>query len=203
LSDEDASTLRAAEIPVVDSVLDPDQELLVGLDQYEIGRLQARHLAERGHVVLGFAAIDDPRERPFCRPRMEGVQQVCRELDLPAPVVATMTYSVPTASAALSTWRTAGTPVTAVAAYNDLLALAVLGASSAAGLRVPDDLALVGVDDLPAAALAVPALSTIALDLSIPAQKLAARVTGMIDADLPAPAEGGGRVFRLIQRASS
>jgi LacI family transcriptional regulator len=50
---------------------------------------------------------------------------------------------------------------TAVFAVNDLMALGLLRASREQGLRVPQDLALVGFDDIPAARLVTPALTTV------------------------------------------
>ncbi|CAN7163646.1 LacI family DNA-binding transcriptional regulator [Paraburkholderia sp. SIMBA_054] len=52
----------------------------------------------------------------------------------------------------------------AVFAYNDLAALAALRVCLARGLRVPEDIAIVGFDDIPAAAHARPPLTTIAVD---------------------------------------
>ena len=199
----DATALRGAEIPVLDDVLHPDEFKLEGLDQHDIGKLQVQHLAERGHATLGFAGIEDPREAPFWHPRLEGARQACRDLGLPEPLLATMSYSKESARAALAVWSKADTPVTAVAAFNDLTALAVLAACHGEGARVPDDLAVVGVDDLAAAALAVPALSTISMDLSIPGRKLAERVIGMIEGSEPAFEGDDGRVLRLVHRQSS
>ena len=52
----------------------------------------------------------------------------------------------------------------AVFAYNDAAALAALRVCLARGLRVPHDMAIIGFDDIPAAAHATPPLSTIAVD---------------------------------------
>ena len=52
----------------------------------------------------------------------------------------------------------------AVFAYNDVAALAAMRVALARGLRVPEDIAFVGFDDIPAAAHATPALTTIAID---------------------------------------
>jgi DNA-binding LacI/PurR family transcriptional regulator len=52
-------------------------------------------------------------------------------------------------------------PPTAIACANDSRALAVLDGCRRRGLRVPDDLAVVGADNLPAAALAQPPLTTV------------------------------------------
>jgi LacI family transcriptional regulator len=55
-----------------------------------------------------------------------------------------------------------GTPeLTALFAYNDLVAVGALRACEEAGLNVPRDLAIIGCDDIPLAALVSPALTTI------------------------------------------
>jgi DNA-binding LacI/PurR family transcriptional regulator len=55
-------------------------------------------------------------------------------------------------------------PPDAVFCFNDLLALGVLRALHDAGVRVPDDVAVVGFDDLEESAYAVPSLTTISPD---------------------------------------
>jgi DNA-binding LacI/PurR family transcriptional regulator len=52
-------------------------------------------------------------------------------------------------------------PPTAILTDSDQLALGVLQAAAEAGLRVPDDLSIIGMDDVPAAAVVTPALTTI------------------------------------------
>ncbi|MFF5003793.1 LacI family DNA-binding transcriptional regulator [Streptomyces phaeochromogenes] len=53
----------------------------------------------------------------------------------------------------------------AVIAHNDLVALGVIAGARQLGVRVPDDLSVVGIDDMPLAATAYPALSTIAVPM--------------------------------------
>jgi DNA-binding LacI/PurR family transcriptional regulator len=70
--------------------------------------------------------------------------------------------------------------VTAVCAYNDEVALAVLAGVRLAGLRAPEDLAVIGVDDIPAARLADPPLTTVTTDQAAVAVHLAASVVDAI-----------------------
>lgn len=56
-------------------------------------------------------------------------------------------------------------PTSAVLAYNDLMALGLIVGLSDAGLRVPDDVSVVGFDDIPAARLVTPSLTTVATPL--------------------------------------
>lgn len=60
--------------------------------------------------------------------------------------------------------RGPGAAPNAVFAYNDVAALAAMRVCLARGLRVPEDIAIVGFDDIPAAAHAAPPLTTIAAD---------------------------------------
>ncbi|MEV6594471.1 LacI family DNA-binding transcriptional regulator [Streptomyces acidicola] len=54
---------------------------------------------------------------------------------------------------------------TAVIAHNDLVALGVITGARQLGVRVPDDLSVIGIDDMPLAATAHPALTTIAVPM--------------------------------------
>ena len=56
---------------------------------------------------------------------------------------------------------------------------------------------------MPAASVATPALSAVALDLSIPARKLAAQVVGLIEGRPAAELDADGEVFHLLRRQSS
>ncbi|MFM9555910.1 MULTISPECIES: substrate-binding domain-containing protein [Streptomyces] len=201
----DAQSLRRAEIPLLDGVFTPDGARLTGLRQEDIGRLQIEHLAARGHRRIGYAALDDPRERPFCRPRLEGAARACDELGLPAPQVVSMRYSRASARDAVVEWTQGGTPVTAVAAFNDLIALAVLASCRTQHIAIPDDLALIGVDDLPVSSLAVPALTTIGMDLTAAADNLTAGVLSAVGAPAPAASSpsGAGDILALIHRETT
>jgi LacI family transcriptional regulator/LacI family repressor for deo operon, udp, cdd, tsx, nupC, and nupG len=60
----------------------------------------------------------------------------------------------------------AASGVTAVLAHNDLLALGILSRLRARGVRVPEDVSVIGYDDIPAATLVSPALSTVSVPLA-------------------------------------
>jgi DNA-binding LacI/PurR family transcriptional regulator len=75
-------------------------------------------------------------------------------------------------------------PVTAVAAATDVLAFGVLHRAAARGLRVPEDLSVTGFDDIPLAASAVPALTTVRMPVD--AMALAAVQRALPGADAAA-----------------
>ena len=68
--------------------------------------------------------------------------------------------------AAMEAVLDAGTPVDGVFAYSDAMAIGALQALAVAGLRVPDDVALVGFNDIAMCSALVPALTSVRLDRS-------------------------------------
>jgi DNA-binding LacI/PurR family transcriptional regulator len=52
-------------------------------------------------------------------------------------------------------------PPTAVLCYNDMAAIGLLAAAQAAGVHIPDDLSIVGYDNIPFSAFTTPALTTV------------------------------------------
>ncbi|OZC55542.1 LacI family transcriptional regulator [Rhodococcus sp. 06-621-2] len=207
LSGADADALDRAGIPLIDGVYGPEGHSFTALSQDEIGRMQVAHLFAKGHHRIGYGTIGDPREYPFTMPRRRGVAEACSEFGLPDPVVVDMEYSHESAREAVSMWTTVEDcgPVTAVALFNDLLALSTLATCRSMGIGVPDRLALIGVDDLAVSSLAVPALSTIALNHSLTAHSLAERVLELIGDNEAAAAVKpvGGQPLRLIVRDST
>ena len=116
-----------------------------------------------------------------------------------------MRYSRDSARAAVVEWTRGATPVTAVAAFNDQIALAILASCRTQHVVVPDDLALIGVDDLPLSSLAVPALTTIGMDLTAAADNLTAGILAAVGAPAPAAPSGpdAGDILALVQRETT
>ncbi|MFQ1000720.1 LacI family DNA-binding transcriptional regulator [Modestobacter sp. SSW1-42] len=202
-SDEEEAGMRRAGVPVVATVLDEEQRRpgAFAAGQAQVGRLQVEHLAGAGHRVLGYTTTTDPRLAGFAAPRLAGVREECRRLGLPDPRVQPVEVSVESGRTAVRAFRAGDEPVTAVAAYNDEVALAVLAGARAEGVRVPGELAVIGVDDVPAAALAAPPLTTVSQSAELQARFLAASVIAALDGD-PAPAHPAD-VLRLVVRDSA
>lgn len=155
------STLEPGRVLEVTYSNGPTEALTVGIDR--VGRLQAEHLVFSGHRRLGFAYPDDPRVTIFAEDRLGGVRAALADLALDMPVVATVPLDAEQAVAAVKQWLAEG--VTAICAYNDEVALAVLAGAKLCGTNVPEELAVVGVDDIPAARLSSPSLTTVAIDI--------------------------------------
>ncbi|MET9970957.1 LacI family DNA-binding transcriptional regulator [Streptomyces sp. NPDC006356] len=157
--------------------------MAVGADlsapQREIGRLQARHLIDRGHRCLGYALPAQQVLRATAEERLHGVREACAERGVTAAVAERTELTVTGAAEAVAEWRRQS--VTGVCAYNDEIAVAVLAGVRAHGLTAPEDLAVVGVDDISAARLAAPPLTTIAFDLGEAGGQLAEVVAAGLD----------------------
>ncbi|NUU17815.1 LacI family DNA-binding transcriptional regulator [Cellulomonas humilata] len=202
-AEDDERAMRQAGIQVVGSALDEDDHPgTFSVPQTRIGRLQVEHLAERGHRVVAYAAPSDDRLAAFADRRLAGVVLECERLGLTAPRVDAVDLDVASAAAVVRSWRAGPEPVTAVAAYNDEVALAVLSGLRAEGLRTPQDVAVIGVDDIPAARLAAPALTTVWQAIDAQATYLAAAVIAALDDAVDPPAQPAD-VFHVIARDST
>ncbi|MGP4047684.1 LacI family DNA-binding transcriptional regulator [Streptomyces sp. 2A115] len=180
--DLEAEAMRAAGIEVVMGMHGSMQgELRPSLvSEQPIGALQARHLAAP-HRRLGYAYPDLPGLDVLAQPRLDGVHKVCADLDLPEPDVRTVPLDAAGAAEVVKAWLAADPPVTGICAFNDNVALAVLAGLSQLGLRAPQDLAVIGVDDIPNASLAQPPLTTVVRDTDAIARGLARRVVDTLN----------------------
>jgi DNA-binding LacI/PurR family transcriptional regulator len=175
-----------------------------GLSRREglVGHLQVQHLHERGHSRLGYALPHSQRHEPLATPRLHGFRDACHDLGLDEPVVVTLKLEQASAVTALKRWCRGRHPVTAIGAYNDDHAFAVLSGLHALKLTAPEDLAVIGVDNLPLAAVAAPPLTTLDQQPDLVARHTAAAIVdGLAGHDIPTTL--GPESMRLIVRAST
>ena len=133
-------------------------------DNHGGGRLGAEHLLGLGHRRLGLISVAEPDHA--ARDRADGIRDALTAagLDPAALEVAVGARHVSGGEAAMATLLARVDPPTAVLCHNDVMAIGALRAARAAGLRVPDDVSVVGFDDIDLAAYAEPPLTTIAQD---------------------------------------
>lgn len=133
------------------------------MDEYEGGALAARHLVELGHRSIFILAPFDtrPTER-----RSQGIIDVLNEARLPHyPVIRCEDWQPKSGyKGANELLDNYGDQVTAIACANDEVALGAIRAILDRGLRVPEDVSVMGFDDHPLAAFSSPPLSTIHQD---------------------------------------
>jgi LacI family transcriptional regulator len=118
-----------------------------------------RHLIDRGHRRV--AMIDGPPGSGVAR--RDGFERALREAGLPVDPERMFRGAWTRAGGTQVAERLFGLrePPTAVFCTNDLMALGVMDAAAARGMRVPGDLAIVGYDDIESAAMAEPPLTTV------------------------------------------
>jgi DNA-binding LacI/PurR family transcriptional regulator len=134
----------------------------VTVDDVQAARLAVEHLLALGHRRIGFVGVTN---RPkSSRYRLQGYQDALAAADIasdPALVFspADIEDHARRGGASLEPLLTAG--ATAVFCYNDATAIGLLAACNKRGLRVPDDLSIIGFDDIDMATYAMPPLTTI------------------------------------------
>ncbi|GAB2997575.1 LacI family transcriptional regulator [Amycolatopsis acidiphila] len=159
----DETVLRGTPVVIVDRTRDSATHCSVAVDDVHGGEIAVQHLIERGHQRIAF--IGSPGTLGQVRDRREGALRALRAAGLSEDHLVDLT----TATLTVADGRNAGerlaglpAPVRPTAAFcaNDLIALGLLQTCVSLHLRVPDDLAIVGYDDIDfAAAAAVPLTS--------------------------------------------
>lgn len=124
----------------------------VEIDDLEGGRMAARFLLEKGHRKMAFIGDIDPPDfaiRPVID-RFEGFRQELNDagVELPAEYICSSRYEQESSRAVARQLLALPNPPTAVFAAADIQAVAVIRVARDLGLRIPDDLAILGFDDL-------------------------------------------------------
>jgi LacI family transcriptional regulator len=159
------------------------------------------HLIDRGHRRIGVLA---GRRGP--RPaRVLGYLQALRERGIESDdtLVREGDFQERGAQLAMRKFLAMASPPTAIFAVNDVMAIGAMMAVRAAGLRIPDEMAIAGFDDIPAARFVTPALTTI----DQRPERLGRRAAEMLLERLRGTAPDHGRCvelpFELIVREST
>ena len=134
-------------------------DINIGLSQVGAGYAAARHLFGLGHVHIGqISAPHDSRSRK----RIEGYTRAVEEFGaVPMVISLDQPSSVPLGGQLLTELLARWPKATAVFCGNDNLALGVLFECQRRGIRVPEDLAIIGFNDLEVSACSYPSLSSI------------------------------------------
>ncbi|BAS27772.1 LacI family DNA-binding transcriptional regulator [Limnochorda pilosa] len=156
---------RGVAVGLVDRLVDVREDVPVDAvltDNVRGGALAVRHLVSLGHDRL--AVVTGPLHVRTAADRLEGARRAAAErgVTLPADRVVEADFKEPGGYEAARVLFSRPDPPTAVFAQNDMMALGILRYLEEAGLRVPDDVAVCGFDDIAFAALSRPALTTVA-----------------------------------------
>lgn len=131
---------------------------IIRTNEIEGGQTAARHLIDLGHQQL---AIIQPHElMANMKDRVKGFEHTCQSHQLPAPV--RICTELSKAGGRDIATKLVEHHVTGVFAINDELAIGCIRGLTECGKSVPDDLSVVGYDDIDMAGYMTPALTTIA-----------------------------------------
>lgn len=165
-----------------------------------IGEMRVEHLISRGHRRLAFAFSDVEQLRPLGEYWLEGLRVAVAAHGLPD--ITTGTVATDGTDAAEVVRALVGAGVTAVCAESDETAMVVLHGIRHAGLRCPEDLAVMGVDARPLGAVSAPPLTSVGFDAETIVDVSVAAM--MRELGYPSVHEpSSANVARLIQRAST
>jgi DNA-binding LacI/PurR family transcriptional regulator len=136
----------------------------VGLDD-ESGAYQAtRHLITLGHKNI--AMVAGPANEDCVQDRNAGFMRALEEAERVSTLATSPgDWSASSGYEAMQQWLASGARFTALFAQNDRMAVGAIKAAREHGLRVPQDLAVVGFDDMPLASYFDPPLTTIRQDI--------------------------------------
>ena len=181
LTREQAARLSARRIPFV--VVDPDGEPgpdvpSVGATNWSGGLTATRHLLELGHQRVGM--IGGPPTLLCSRARVDGYRAALDTAGLPVDpeLIRTGDFHVESGFEHGTALLTMPDPPTAIFAGSDMQAFGVYEAARLLGLHIPEDLSVIGFDDLPMARWAWPPLTTIRQPLTEMAAAAARLVLG-------------------------
>ncbi|SPL90103.1 Transcriptional regulator, LacI family [[Actinomadura] parvosata subsp. kistnae] len=137
---------------------------VVCIDQMEGAKLATRHLLDQGHDTVWH--VSGPHDWMETEGRLEGWRAALEEAGRPVPEPLAGDWS-PRAGYEAGKSLAAMDGVTAVFAANDQMALGVLRALSEKGVRVPQQISVVGFDDIPESEFFSPPLTTVRQDFDV------------------------------------
>jgi DNA-binding LacI/PurR family transcriptional regulator len=133
----------------------------VRCDDHEGGYLATRYLIDLGHTTI--ATLAGPNNEECTIDRLAGYRQALSEAGLtfePA-LMAGGDWSAPSGYRTTQQWLAMGRSFTAIFAQNDRMAVGAIRALREAGRLVPDDVSVIGFDDIPLASYFDPPLTTL------------------------------------------
>lgn len=168
--------------------------------QQALMHCQIDHLIERGHTKLGWAQPKDPRLIGLANQRMAWAKERAKQHGLPAVNVRAFALRGVEADKALAGWRAKG--VTAVACYNDLWAMSTIEAARRAGLDVPGQMAVIGVDNIPLTEIIEPTLTSVSVHMRRNVQALIAELMANMAGE-PIADPDIASMIKFVQRGST
>jgi DNA-binding LacI/PurR family transcriptional regulator len=193
--DQLAPMLSAASVPVmmIGRPLQPTSLSYVDADNRGGARRAVEHLVSHGRKVI--ATVAGPPDRSVGVDRREGWRDGLNATGTPLGPIAYGDFSRVAAIHATGRLLATRPELDAIFAASDLMALGVLHALRRAGRRVPDDVAVVGFDDLPLSAHTDPPLTTVRQPVEEMGAMAALKLLALISEPMGSPVPEGNQVL--------
>jgi DNA-binding LacI/PurR family transcriptional regulator len=166
-----------------------------------------QHLLDQGRRRIVALGADPTMQQGSAGLRLDGYRQALDEAELPYDpdlVVDVVGWFRSTGAAAMRDFLARGVPFDGVVAFNDLIALGAMRILQEAGLRIPQDVAVIGYDDIDETRYSLPTLSTIDPGREEIAEVAIRYLTERIrESGAPGPPREHLSTFRVVQRESS
>jgi LacI family transcriptional regulator len=180
-------------VPLVSVGRHPDERVnYVDVDNVSAGRMAVEHLIRLGHQHIGI--ITGPLSMAHGQDRLSGYRQALEAHGLPVDEKWIMPGDYTEGSGVMAVRRWLPALPTAIFGASDMMAIGALKALRQAGLRVPQDVALVGFDDVPLAAAIEPALTTVRQ----PIARLGSMASELLLNLLENPTDAQASVHRIV-----
>jgi LacI family transcriptional regulator len=191
-----------APVVAVDHNVDSSGLPTVDADNLNGAVIATEHLLELGHRRIGFLAGRPDLESAHLRERGYRVALERAGIEVVPSLIRVGGYQVDTAEAATRQLLELDDRPTAIFAANDVSAIAAMSVARSMGLVVPDDLSVIGFDNVPESALSEPPLTTIHQPIQQMGFDAAKILIRLIDGTQPVP-DHTLLPTRLVVRGSS
>jgi len=143
----------------------PGQFDFIYLDEEEGGRSATEHLIKLGHTHI--LHITGPHQEDCTSDRLSGYRSAMHEagIEVPPEWVIEGDWSATSGYQAVQSWQALGLSYSAIFTQNDRMAVGTIRALRDQGRRVPDDVSVVGFDDMPLASYFDPPLTSMRQDI--------------------------------------
>lgn len=174
--------LTPSRVPTVYIDLQYDMDVYgITVDNYKGAYAATRHLLELGHRRIGMIA--GRRDIPVGQLRLDGYRSALRDygISFDPNLVVPGDFRFASGMEGAERLLALDPRPTAIFASNDLMAIGVFHVATRQGLRIPDDLSIIGFDDTPEAALACPPLTTMRQPLRTMGEMAADLICRLLD----------------------
>ncbi|WP_244475150.1 LacI family DNA-binding transcriptional regulator [Rhizobium sp. Leaf341] len=168
------------------------------IDNVAAARALTLHLLDLGHRSIAMIAAPGGPQQV----RLQGYLEAMATREASPIVLEAAHFTLEAGREAADGLLETGRSVSAIIAANDLMAIGVIQSLTARGLSVPKDVSVAGFDDIPAAALVTPALTTVAQFQRRIGEHAANRLLERLGGDAKAPGRAEEMPYELVIRAS-